>query len=49
MIFRGEWKEGVPFGKGEEIFPDGNSYVGNFEKGLKHGMGTFKWNDGRVY
>lgn len=36
-------------GKGKIIWPDGKSYVGDYEDDKKHGEGTFEWPDGRKY
>lgn len=39
--YRGMFKKGLPEGKGEYIYQNGNSFTGNFSHGQKHGMGKF--------
>ncbi|XP_077250107.1 phosphatidylinositol 4-phosphate 5-kinase 1-like isoform X2 [Tasmannia lanceolata] len=33
----------------EKVLPNGDSYVGNFEGLVAHGMGKYTWSDGSVY
>ena len=39
-IYTGEFKAGMPDGKGTYTWPNGNSFEGTFKKGLKEGEGT---------
>ena len=36
-------------GLAHSTWPDGNSHVGQYRDGLKHGQGTFKWAHGDAY
>ena len=37
-------------GKGEMVYEDGRSYVGEYYNDKKHGHGSYKWpNSGKVY
>ena len=47
--YRGEWKEGVPSGKGNSISPAGDTYSGEFLDGVPHGLGVHKWANGEKY
>ena len=33
-------------GQGTLTFPDGSTYVGEWENGFMNGQGTFTWSDG---
>ena len=33
-------------GKGEETWPDGSQYLGDYTEGQKDGLGTYLWADG---
>lgn len=46
--YSGMWKEGYFEGEGILKRLD-YTYEGTFSKGKPHGIGTFSWNDGRVY
>ena len=39
--YKGKWKNGTKEGQGEQAFPDGTKYVGNFKEDKKHGTGKF--------
>ena len=36
-------------GKGSMTFPDGDSYVGDWDSGNMNGWGAFYWNNGNSY
>ena len=36
-------------GKGEFIWKDGRTYIGDYKEDKKDGIGTFIWQDGRKY
>jgi hypothetical protein len=36
-------------GEGEEIYPDGSKYIGEFKNGMKNGKGKLKYADGTYY
>jgi hypothetical protein len=36
-------------GHGKEKWPDGSSYEGQYDAGLKNGTGFFQWDDGNTY
>lgn len=43
------WLDGKMHGQGKFTWPDGRSYVGNYENDQKNGYGTFKWRNGKAY
>jgi hypothetical protein len=53
----GEFRNGLPDGKGTLTWKDGDQYAGDFKNGIRHGMGTVtlskvakisgRWIDGR--
>lgn len=46
MEYIGSWENGLPHGSGTEKYANGNTYIGNFEKGLKNGQdGIFIWGE----
>ena len=49
----GEFKEGLPHGKGTNIFGDGpkkgDKYTGEYKDGLRHGQGTYTCANGKVF
>jgi len=47
--YTGDLKSGVPHGKGEIIWTNGDKYVGEWKSGKKQGMGTFFWVSGNKY
>lgn len=48
-IYEGEFKNGLPEGKGTYRWPDGASYVGDFSKGNLEGKGIYRFSDGSNY
>lgn len=47
--YEGELNDnGKPHGRGKWIYSDG-TYEGYWQNGVKHGIGTYKWADGRLY
>jgi len=49
MRYDGEFKNGLPHGKGATTHPNGDRYVGEFKSGDKHGNGTFAYSNGSSY
>ena len=47
--YTGNWKKGVPSGRGTYIWPIGSKYEGNYEDGKKRGQGKYTFNLGRSY
>ena len=45
-IYEGEWQNDFKFGKGYELYPNGNRYEGYFMNGQPRGTGTFVWKSG---
>ncbi len=46
--YDGEFKNGLPNGKGTIVYANGGRYVGQWKKGLRHGEGTYIFNmDGK--
>ena len=39
--YEGEMKDGLPDGKGKEVYKNGEEYVGQFLRGKKHGFGIY--------
>jgi hypothetical protein len=47
--YEGEFKQGLPHGKGKYFFSDGEIYDGDWANGVPHGNGIYKFKDGRTY
>ena len=47
--YQGEVKEGLPNGKGTQIYPDHRKYIGEFLNGQRDGHGTFAWSNGEQH
>jgi hypothetical protein len=47
--YEGEFKNGLPDGKGKYSFADGEIYSGEWSKGMPHGLGQYKFRDGRIF
>jgi len=45
----GQWRDGELHGRGDQFFPNGNRYEGEFVDGEFSGLGALTWTDGRVY
>jgi hypothetical protein len=39
--YEGEWREGLPMGKGTYNYADGDRYEGQYKQGKRHGRGIF--------
>ena len=48
-VYRGEYKDGKYFGKGEFLMSNGDKFLGNWIDGLKNGQGKYSWKDGDVF
>ena len=48
-IYKGDWFNDQPHGRGIETWPDGSRFEGDYYAGLRHGKGTFLWADGSSY
>jgi hypothetical protein len=48
-IYKGEWYNGKPHGRGKKIFADGKVYEGDWVKDLPDGRGKMKLSNGNVY
>eukprot|EP00933_Yihiella_yeosuensis_P040111 TRINITY_DN34340_c0_g1_i1.p1 TRINITY_DN34340_c0_g1~~TRINITY_DN34340_c0_g1_i1.p1 ORF type:complete len:287 (+),score=46.73 TRINITY_DN34340_c0_g1_i1:77-937(+) len=46
--YQGEWKNGMPHGKGVETWANGTHYTGNFRSGRPHGGGTITLPSGMI-
>ena len=42
-------EEGKYHGRGECYWIDGSKYIGDWENGLRHGIGQMTYNDGSIY
>jgi hypothetical protein len=47
--YKGEWKDGLPSGKGTSVSPIGDIYTGDFLGGVPHGTGVHQWANGEKY
>jgi len=45
----GEYKDGLPDGKGTVTFANGEKYVGEFKMGLPNGKGAYTFTNGEKY
>ncbi|KYQ89517.1 hypothetical protein DLAC_09465 [Tieghemostelium lacteum] len=48
-IYKGELKDYIPNGKGEEYYSDESVYKGSFVNGYKQGKGLMTWSNGSTY
>ena len=48
-IYEGRWAQNTLNGYGRVIYANGDSYIGEFVRGLKSGFGTLKMANGYVY
>lgn len=48
-MFKGEWKNNLQEGYGEEVFLNYSRYCGNYNKGYKNGYGELEWADGDIF
>ena len=48
-VYEGQFKNGMPHGKGRLLKINGNMYVGGFEYGMYNGTGTLYDGDGSTY
>ena len=48
-IYKGEFKNDVPEGKGEIVYKNGDNYKGDFRAGVKHGIGVETFANGYIY
>mmetsp|Transcript_4416 Transcript_4416/g.4231 ORF Transcript_4416/g.4231 Transcript_4416/m.4231 type:complete len:267 (-) Transcript_4416:665-1465(-) len=48
-IYRGEWANGTPHGKGTRYYTDGSIYIGYWQNGQSNGKGLFINSDGEWY
>lgn len=48
-IFEGKWAGRNMKGIGEEVWNDETFYRGEFDKGMKNGIGIYRWPDGTIY
>lgn len=48
-VYEGQWHQDEKSGSGTEHWPDGASYIGEFSRNLRHGLGTYTSNAGAVY
>ncbi len=49
VTYFGKFKDGIPHGKGTEIFSAEGKYVGEFKDGNRQGQGTFTYANGDKY
>ena len=47
--YEGEWKDGLPNGKGNLIYKNGEKYDGEFSKDIFNGKAIHYFNDGDIY
>ena len=47
--FKGYFVNFLKEGYGEEIFSNGDKYVGEYKKGKPDGKGKYQWSDGSFY
>jgi len=45
----GNWRNGIPNGRGTYIWSNGSKYEGNYEDGKKRGQGKYTFNYGKSY
>lgn len=47
--YRGYFVDFLKNGEGEEIFTNGDKYIGMYKEGKPHGKGKYQWADGSYY
>lgn len=47
-VFRGEFKDNMPAGRGEYVWSDGSTYTGGIARGQREGVGVFAFADNTV-
>jgi antitoxin component YwqK of YwqJK toxin-antitoxin module len=47
--YTGEWRNGLPEGSGELLFPDGYRYVGTFSRGKRNGLFVARYPSGEKH
>jgi len=45
----GKWKANVKHGTAEEIYPNGDKFIGTYVEGQRTGKGKYIWKDGRYF
>ena len=45
----GTWENGKPHGRGEDRYPNGDVYIGEFSQGTRNGNGMMRYTVGTVY
>jgi hypothetical protein len=48
-LYFGDWKNGKPHGQGKFVYPNGDTFEGQFVSSNRHGLGTYQFKDGRQY
>jgi hypothetical protein len=48
-VYKGEYKDGKYFGKGEFLMSNGDKFLGNWIDGLKNGQGIYTWKEGDIF
>ena len=49
MVYEGEWKNGLYYGKGKKTYGNGDWYKGGWKDGYQHGQGKYTYAHGSVY
>ena len=49
LKYEGDFKDDRVEGNGKFYWGNGNTYIGEFKNGLKHGKGTIFFMDGKVH
>ena len=47
-VYTGDIVDGVPYGNGYIVFPDGSKYTGEWKNGKRHGQGIWSSKDNSV-
>jgi hypothetical protein len=47
--YDGEYRDGIPNGRGVAVLPNGERYQGEWRNGLPNGQGVYTWPNGNRY
>ena len=49
MECQGKWRANIKHGTAEEIYSNGDKFIGKYVEGLRTGQGKYIWKDGRYF
>ena len=49
QVYKGDWKNNMKHGVGEDTYAAGDRYLGEFENNMPSGRGTMYWSNGDIF